>query len=308
VEAAVPELVRLTPAFAVRTRRALPTRFEAAVSVDGGVVALARGPANGAGVAHYHAFQLGEGATHDTEFPLTVPVRHGGGMRRNSAGEQVVFTWTDGRQPPVALRFFARGGAPLRFDAAYPLAPEIDLEEARAVQLLRVALDERSFAAIVRVGSAEGIDSQVWLARPTGRVPVHALEDIADIESMAIVGDQVWVIATFEFSRPLLLRIAPDGELAEDPVALARDATLPAQLAGGDPARLLVEEERLLLRRRNPMGDPLLPDALVATRTDDTLPADVLRDAQRYVVVYQDRDMRTDSWPIRFASLDCAPR
>lgn len=307
VEGTRTELVQLTPAFAERGRRTLPTAVEAAIRVGDAVVALAAGVPDADGDATYRVLRLAESAEDDAEIVLPVPVRTGGAWRRNSAGEQVVFTWTNGLEPPVALRVFAPAGGPLRFDAAYPLSPTIDLEEGRAVQLLRVALAGESFAAIVRVGSAEGIGSEVWLTRPSGRTPVEALEDIADIESMAIVGDQVWVIPTFEFSRPLLLRITPSGALAEAPVELARDATLPSELAAGDPARLMVEGERLLLRRRNPMGDPLLPDAVVATRPGEPLPADVLRDGRRYVVVYQERDERGGAWSIRFASLDCAP-
>lgn len=309
VEGAATELVRLTPAFTPRSRRVLSTRVEAAIRVGAGIVALAAGPADpGTGAAHYRAIHLAEDPQDDVELLLPVVVQPGGAIRRSSAGEQVVFTWTDARRPPLALRLFSGSAAPLRFDAVYPLTPEIDLEEGRAVQLLRVALDSESFAAIIRVGSAEGIGSEVLLTRPSGPVSVHALEDIADIEAMAIVGDEVWVIATYEFSRPLLLRIATDGELVGGPVELARDATLPPELAGGDPARLLEDGTRLLLRRRNPMGDPLLPDALVATRAHESLPADVLREAQRYVVVYQDRDEASGAWPIRFASLDCGPR
>lgn len=309
VEGVVTELLRLTPSFTLRSRRALPTRVEAAIRVGAGIVALAAGPADPVtGAAHYRALRLAEDPQEDAELLLPVAVQPGGAVRRSSAGEQVVFTWTDARRPPLALRLFSGSATRLRFDAVYPLTPEIDLEEGRAVQLLRVALDSESFAAIIRVGSAEGIGSEVLLTRPSGPVSVHALEDIADIEAMAIVGDEVWVIATYEFSRPLLLRIAADGELVGGPVELARDATLPAELDGGDPARLLEDGARLLLRRRNPMGDPLLPDALVAMRADQSLPADVLREAQRYVVVYQDRDEASGAWPIRFASLDCAPR
>jgi hypothetical protein len=307
VETSATELVRLTPAVGVRTRRAVGARFDVAVSTGAGIVALVAGSTGPTGAAHYRVLQLGETAASDTELELPVPVRAVGAFRRNAAANQVVFTWTDGRQPPVALRVLtARGQAP-RFEASYALSPEVDLDDARAVQLLRVALDDTSFAAIVREGAAEGADSQVWLARPSGPVPVPALEDVADIESLAIVGDQVWAIATLEFSRPLLFRILPTGQLDGPPEELARDATLPAPLDGGDPARLLVEGDRLLLRRRNAMGDPLLPDTVVATRADATLPADVLRDGPRYVVVYQDRDETSGSWPIRFASLDCAP-
>ncbi|MBK6812139.1 MAG: hypothetical protein IPG81_25295 [Sandaracinaceae bacterium] len=285
---------------------ALEVRIEAAVSTGAGIVALVAGPAGPTGAAQYRVLQLGETAASDTELQLPVPVHAVGAFRRNTAAGQVVFTWTDGRQPPLALRLLTSPGQAPRFDAAYALSPEVDLDDARAVQLLRVALDDTSFAAIVREGAAEGADSQVWLARPSGPVPVPALEDVADIESLAIVGDQVWAIATLEFSRPLLFRILPTGQLDGPPEELARDATLPAPLPSGDPARLLVEGDRLLLRRRNAMGDPLLPDAVVATRTSATLPADVLRDGARYVVVYQDRDEAGGSWPIRFASLDCA--
>ncbi|MBK6574974.1 MAG: hypothetical protein IPG17_02000 [Sandaracinaceae bacterium] len=306
VETATTELVRLTPEFGVRTRRPLEVRIEAAVSTGAGIVALVAGPAGPTGAAQYRVLQLGETAASDTELQLPVPVHAVGAFRRNTAAGQVVFTWTDGRQPPLALRVLTSPGQAPRFDAAYALSPEVDLDDARAVQLLRVALDDTSFAAIVREGAAEGADSQVWLARPSGPVPVPALEDVADIESLAIVGDQVWAIATLEFSRPLLFRILPTGQLDGPPEELARDATLPAPLPSGDPARLLVEGDRLLLRRRNAMGDPLLPDAVVATRTSATLPADVLRDGARYVVVYQDRDEAGGSWPIRFASLDCA--
>jgi hypothetical protein len=139
-------------------------------------------------------------------------------------------------------------------------------------------------------------------------VAVPALLEVADIDSLAIVGDQVWVIGTLEFSRPLVLRLLPDGELDGPPEELARDANLPAPLAAGDPARLVAEGDQLLLRRRNAMGDPLFPDPVVATRVDPTLPADVLRDGTQYIVAYQDRDAAGGTWPIRFASVDCAPR
>ena len=119
-------------------------------------------------------------------------------------------------------------------------------------------------------------------------------ECVSKIERLALAGADTIVFA--------------EGEPIDDRVVeLARDATLPTELAAGDPARLMVEGERLLLRRRNPMGDPLLPDAVVATRPGEPLPADVLRDGRRYVVVYQERDERGGAWSIRFASLDCAP-
>jgi hypothetical protein len=323
VEGANTELLRLDGSLAVAARRTLPARYDAAISVYGRVLALSRedvaspgasspGAPPGASARAGHSFTwLGSQPSEDVQVALPSALPADGAVRRARSGGHALFVWTDGRHPPraLSLRLDPTASAPgeaVRLAPARPLSPPVDLADARAVQLLGLAISPDGYAAIVRVGAAEAADSQVWLATERAYVPVDTLEDAADIESIAIVGDQVWAIATFEFSRPLLFRIAASGELTEDPVALPRDASLPAPLAAGDPARLLEEGSRLLLRRRNPMGDPLYPDYTLADRTGEQLPADVVREGARYLVVYQDRDEVSGSWPLRFASIDCA--
>ena len=307
------ELLRLDASFGVIAQRHLSGRYAAALSAQGQVLAVQRTPADASpGGPSYQALRLGLEPEQDITLALSHTALPEGALRRVAAGDHALFVWTDGRRPPVAfpLRVFpsARGAAALRFEGAHTLSPSLDLDDARAVQVLGLAIDATRYAAIVRVGAAEGADSQVWLATHGAQVPVDALEDAADIEAMAWVGDEVWAIATFEFSRPLLLHIAASGELSRDPVELRRDAALPPALAGGDPARLLEAGSTLLLRRRNAMGDPLRPDHELAARETAGLPADVIREGARYLVVYQERDAAGDSWPLRVVSLDCSAR
>ncbi|MCA9533699.1 MAG: hypothetical protein KC593_08475, partial [Myxococcales bacterium] len=314
VEGDATDVLWLDPALGVRGRRTVAARYDAALVVRGRVLGLASTPSTTASAATYRATWLGASPAEDVSLALPVQALSGGATRRLSAEAHALFVWTDGRRPPLALPFHvdprasSRGGAhpPLRFDGERALSPPVDLADARAVQVLGLALTDGEYAAVVRVGAAEASDSQVWLATARAHVPVDALEDAAAIEAMAIVGSEVWVVATFEFSRPLLLRIASSGELAADPQELPRDASLPAALAGGDPARLLVHDGRLLLRRRNLLGDPLPPDIEVAVRADPSLPADVVRDGAVYLVVFQDRDVASDAWPLRFVSVDCS--
>ncbi|MCB9658114.1 MAG: hypothetical protein H6726_10740 [Sandaracinaceae bacterium] len=305
------ELLLLDASLGVLTRRVIAERFDAAVGLAGRVLTLSRG-GSASSEATFRATWLGADGQDDVALPLPVPARAGGAVRRSVAGGRALFVWTDGRHPPLALPVHhdpdASGDARLRFDGPHALSPDVELADARAVQLLGVALDDSGFAAIVREGAAEAADSQVWLATANARVPVPALEDAADIEAMVIVDDEVWVVATFEFSRPLLLRIDATGAMHGEPTALAPGAALPAPFPAGDPARLLEEGTRLLLRRRNAMGDPLPPDTVLADRPAARLPADVVREGQRYLVVYQDRDEAAETWPLRFASLDCVAR
>ncbi len=300
-------LLRLDASLAVRQARAVAMSTDALVSAgESGLLALGTLPAG----PNWRVTWLGRDERQDRHLRLDLPARTTGLVRRQSAGSRALFTWTDGRHAPIAMWLDAgdgRGdeGPRLHSRGVYILGPEVDPEDARAVQLLKLELASDTFAGIVRVGAAEAADSQVWLVRPQGHVPVDALEDAAAIESLAIVGDEVALIATFEFSRPLLLRVGPDGLLSAEPQALAPDAPLPSVIPNGVPARLVQDGAQLLLRRRTPAGDPLRPDVRVVERRVPTAPADVIREGERYTLVYQDRDEGGASWPLNIVHVDC---
>src|SRR5690606_20800023 len=76
------------------------------------------------------------------------------------------------------------------------------------VEILALAAEGDRFAAIWRRGPTEDVRSEVYLTTSASHRDVHALHEALAIDSIAFAGDELALIATFEFSRPHLVRIA----------------------------------------------------------------------------------------------------
>ncbi|MBW2462419.1 MAG: hypothetical protein JRH11_12295, partial [Deltaproteobacteria bacterium] len=82
---------------------------------------------------------------------------------------------------------------------------QVDLPGAgeERTEMLGMGGDGQRWAAIYRVGAAEGHGSEVRLASSAGAPrSIEALHDALAIESMTITDGAVSVVAAFEFSRP----------------------------------------------------------------------------------------------------------
>ncbi len=168
-------------------------------------------------------------------------------------------------------------------------------------EVLGLTADGAGWAALYRVGAAEGGDSHVALVRSrnlaheTPPRTIEGLEEALAIESFAPGPDGLSVIASFEFSRPKLVVLPEEGE--SEPLLLAPAEPLPPPFVGRRRARARLGEAGLLLDVDDGAGDSVargvlaVPDAgavadvarlgpaafIVAAARDDALVTTVVR-------------------------------
>jgi hypothetical protein len=169
-----------------------------------------------------------------------------------STGTALVLALGHEDAPPEVLSF-APGRDIVRTEL--PAPPDTRTE------VLGLSPDGDDWAALYRVGAAEGAESHVALARSRilaaggeGRI-VESLHDALAIESFAASAAGLSMIASFEFSRPRLIAFSNDGET--EPLLLAPGRELPPPFEGRRRARARIDDGALVLDVETGAGDPV---------------------------------------------------
>lgn len=131
------------------------------------------------------------------------------------------------------------------------------------VEVLGVAAREGAWVVVWRRGAPEAHESAIFVTTANDHAAVEELHEAVAIESLAIDGDLVSVVASFEYSRPHRVRLRDGGIVSAE--ELAPDAALEVRGA------LDRDGDALMLRRTNAAGDPI--GSIVIARGD-------LRDAR----------------------------
>jgi len=165
-------------------------------------------------------------------------------------------------------------------------------------EMLGMSGDGERWAAIYRVGAAEGHGSEVRLASSAAAPrSIEALHDALAIESMKITDGGVAVIAAFEFSRPrfMTLGLGADGEDDDTEPLLVPPGALPPVFEGARRAFLRDDGDRLLLDVETGAGDPIARRIPVLSHVGSPRPpADVTRQGDAFLIVTRtDADLVT---------------
>lgn len=124
------------------------------------------------------------------------------------------------------------------------------------IEILGLAAERERFAAIFRRGPTEDARSRVFLATRDDHRELAVLHESLAIDAIALEGDVLSLITTFEFSRPHYVRIRLGEDEPLEAHELADDAPIAAPLADRERAELDVDARGLWLRRRSPAGYP----------------------------------------------------
>jgi hypothetical protein len=117
------------------------------------------------------------------------------------------------------------------------------------VEILGAAAHEGSWAVVWRRGPPEAHESEMFVTTGAGHASIEALHHAVAIESLSIEGGTVRAIASFEYSRPHVVRVR--GSEVVDAREIAPDE------GGAARARLDRDEGGLWLRRVSAAGDPI---------------------------------------------------
>ncbi len=183
--------------------------------------------------------------------PLPAPVRT---VRRAATDRALFVAWSTSTGHRGIERFTIEGDSLGR--ARLPLGVEPASEEA-PVEILGLATDGDRWAAVWRRGPTEDVRSAVFVTSNDHHDRVDALHDALAIDSIALSGETLELVATFEFSRPHYLRLRLgrlEPELARE---LARGDAASAAFADRERAELDADARGLWLARRDAAGDPI---------------------------------------------------
>ncbi|HEY8432302.1 MAG TPA: hypothetical protein VIL20_28210 [Sandaracinaceae bacterium] len=214
-------------------------------------VLVARGPCEGsAHCLHALALEGGAPAGPPVTVPLPDPIRT---FRRASTGRSVLVAWSTA-SGHRGLERFALGAELSHVRAALGTEPA---SEESPVEILGLAADGDRFAVVWRRGPTEDVRSQVFVTSASSHADVHALHHAVALDAVALDGETLDLIATFEYSRPHHLRLRLGADEPEHARAIGRGAPIPAPFAERERAELDADARGLWLRRSDAAGDPV---------------------------------------------------
>ncbi len=184
--------------------------------------------------------------------PLPAPIRT---ARRASAGGPFFFAWstTGGARAVERYVISEDGGIERR---RLSLGDEPATAE-QPVEILGLVADGTRWAALWRRGPAEDTRSRVFLGGEGEPRVIEALREALAVDAIALEGDTLSLITTFEMARPHYLRFALGEDAPRDARELSADAPIPAPLTERERVELDADAGGLYLRRKSPAGYPI---------------------------------------------------
>ncbi|MGE0785504.1 MAG: hypothetical protein AB7S26_07440 [Sandaracinaceae bacterium] len=176
-----------------------------------------------------------------------------------------------------------------------PLVASPDPE--RPIDLLGTAIDGERWVVMLRQGALEDRTSDVLAVSSRGVRAIEPLGEALAIDALRAEPDAASMVATFELSRPHLVRVPFDAERTLVARELSPGATLPSELAHADRAWLDVDGGALVLRRADAAGDPRGLPIVVDPRASGL--ASLARGEDGYVIVWVDPSGGLSARPVR---------
>lgn len=202
--------------------------------------------------------------------PLTVPVgARVGRSRRTVRGGSLFIAFSGGHGHRPWVDELALADVGLRHARkVLDRMPETEKEDV----VVALTSNASGFAVLHRVGAPEDPAGALVLETSRRAYAVDALEEIAMIDRFVPDGDGFALVASFEFDRPLFVRLHANGTLVEAPRAIApNERRLP--VLGAPLAAALGDEGRTLDLVVETVGGDVLARARIADRPDDRVRA-----------------------------------
>lgn len=176
--------------------------------------------------------------------------------------------------------------------------------EGEHVEVLGLAATERRWAVVWRAGATEDAASEVWVTTPDGQREAEPLHHALLIEQMRFSDDSIEAIAAFEFSRPKLVRMSADGEMASEEIPA--DQAVPEPFADALTAGVTFADGTLQLVVRNGAGDRLERVELLNS-SDPSVPhvGDVTRSGNGFLVAFTGPE--ANGFAVGTTRVQCAP-
>ena len=172
------------------------------------------------------------------------------------------------------------------------------------IEVLGMAAHEDRWAVFWRFGAPELPQSQVVLSLPDQEHPSRQLKHALSLDTVLWRGGSIRVVASFEFARPSLFRVATNGRLRWLPSMVPPQGGLPPPNHHHFNGRLAAHDGQVVLEVTSAAGDPLtrlgpfggpetLQHRLVA----------VSRAEGGFVVGYFERE--SGAWALRVDRIQC---
>ena len=218
----------------------------------------------GVGAVGGRALVVAEGSCEDTAHCLLAIDPSSGGAtlvtplpgailtsRRAVTTDAFFLAWS-ARGGTRGLERWTRDAAGLSHESL-PLGDEVASPEA-PTEILALAAEGPRFSVVWRRGPAEDAQSHVFLTSESAHLAIELLHDTLTVESIALGGDWLGLVAAFEFSRPCFVRLgAGEPELRPLPVGTSPPEPIGARVR----AELDIDGRGLWLRRRSAAGDAI---------------------------------------------------
>lgn len=280
---------------------AFPSDEDDPTSVDRALVVTLgpcseRGPVDGCLFAESVVIAPGTLATSE-EVRITIGARPRT-MRSARTGDSFYLARNEGRVHPVLERMRVPGDGRNVVLTHTVLGQTIAEDDDAPLEILGVTATGGGHAVLFRKGAAEGGESSVTLSTQLDEHQVGALAEALVVESLEWLAGDLVLIAAFEFSRPVFLRMTATGELLGEPRPLAAGDDVPRPFASRRVARL--EGPPFRLEIRDGAGHATAP---LFALPEDATSADVDHEGDDFLVAL------TDGLPtLRAAKVRCRAR
>lgn len=203
-------------------------------------------------------------------------------IRRHTTDEALLLAFsTDGGAPWVDS-FVRTASGLVHARHALERVPREDKQD----EVLAITGTHQRFTVLHRLGSAEDPDGALVLESATRSATIDALEEAAMIERFVPDGEGFGIIASFEFDRPLALRVRADGTLSGPARRVEGDAPLPPPFDDALVAQLVDDGATLTLALRAASGDAVGRVPIDARPDGRTRAASVARTRHGFLVPY----------------------
>lgn len=201
-------------------------------------------------------------------------------LRRASHGARVLVAHSDDDSPVRAL-VCALAGEQLVVRSLAIRDPADELSR----ELVGAALLDDAPAVLFRRGVPEDPRGGLFLVSERGTHELEPLHELGLLERLERTRDQVLVVGSFEFDRPIAFRFGPDGRMLE--MQRLTPGERPSWLEPRNRADVEADDGTVVIRIRDSGGD-VLRSVDVTTRAGAAPPA-VTRRVHEFVVATSER-------------------
>jgi hypothetical protein len=212
--------------------------------------------------------------------PINAPMTH----LRVAADPELLAVARSSAEGPAVVDLFTLTGDSIAHLSETLATPEYPGE--LHVEVLAALVHEGRWAVAWRAGATEDPRGAVLLSTPGGTHEAHDLAHAAMLDALAPDPTReggLVALASFEWHRPRIFRLDPDGHAIGDPVEVPHGARVGPPFGRPEIARLDRDPRGLLLRRSTRGGDRIGEPVLVAP-AEEVLRAALTVQGDNYLV------------------------